>query len=99
MPFSVAMQVFDAAVQHGPARAIGWLHQCTASSDNAGQVGSPTIQKILQGDKAGIITNYLAKRSKFYAKLPTYPIFGKGWDRRIEQMRKYATEDLLAEAR
>jgi len=76
--------VFDAAIQHGQARAVQWL-QAIAGVVQDGNIGSVTAGKVNGGNTASIYRRYLAKRLCYYgeiitadAKRGTAPNIGQG---------------------
>ena len=86
LPPPLALLVFDAAVNSGVARAVGWLQQCVGVHPD-GMVGPQTLAAVgafveQQGD-AGICTEFMTQRLIFLASLPTWRAFGIGWTRRL----------------
>ena len=71
--------VFDAAVNSGPGRAIGWAKAVKAGADAKAFVGQ-----------------YCDARLGFLKRLGTWSTFGKGWSRRVAEIRAKATTMALA---
>lgn len=60
--------VFDAAVQHGPARAVQWL-QALVGTATDGVIGSITFSYIAAHDSGSLYRRYLARRLCFYGEI------------------------------
>ena len=84
LPAPLALLVFDAAVNNGVARAIGWL-QTAAGVKADGVLGPTTLAAInsRQGSGAALMSEFQAQRLNFMAGLPTWRTFGLGWARRL----------------
>lgn len=90
LPAGVSLMVFDAAVGSGPGNAARWLQQVLGGLVVDGAIGPATLARVHAVDPAEVV-NYLAdRREAFYADLPTFPIYGRGWDRRCEDCRAEA---------
>ena len=79
--------VFDAAINSGPGRAAKWL-QATVGVDPDGGIGPKTLAAVAAFDSKQLIDDYATRRLSFLMDLPTWPTFGKGWGRRVEDVRK-----------
>lgn len=93
LPEAVAFQVLDAAVNHGVLRAVGWLQQSLGVRVD-GVVGPATRTAAADADPIALILAYNAARLEFYARLRTFPTFGRGWTRRIAANLRFAAQDL-----
>lgn len=89
---AIAFQVFDAAVNHGIGQAIRFLQRAVGVADD-GIVGPATLVAVRAVPVANVLARFNAERLDFYAKLSTWPAFGKGWARRVAGNLKYAAED------
>ena len=88
--------VFDCAVNSGPGRAIKFLQSCVGTTPDGG-FGSVTMAAVAQfKGEAGkqLIRDYAAKRLEFLKALKTFPVFGKGWERRVNEVEKTSLEML-----
>ncbi len=87
LPAKIALIVFDAAVNCGPARAAKWLqHAVGASMD--GIIGPATLRAIggataNPDETVSICTEIQASRLVYLTNLPTWKTFGLGWARRV----------------
>lgn len=86
--------VFDVAVNSGPGRAIKFLQSCVGATPDGGygSITSALVQKAQQGDVARLIELYCAKRLEFLQALPTFATFGKGWSRRVAEVKQTALQ-------
>lgn len=82
MPFSVAFNIFDAAVNSGPVRAVKWL-QCAAGVTQDGIFGGKTMAAVMSGNSFDIVRKFNAARLEYLSNLGNWNVFGKGWSRRI----------------
>jgi len=91
LPNSIAFIHFDAAVNHGPGRAVRMLQQA-ARVDVDGEIGPLTIAAVREGEQAIIVETYSNIREKFYRSLHHFPRFGRGWLRRLRAATKRSLE-------
>jgi len=89
LPAGVDYCVFDAAVNSGPARAAKWL-QAAARVAQDGAIGPLTIAAACALDPAGLVDDLCDVRLAFLRGLSTWPVFGRGWERRVEEVRTIA---------
>lgn len=94
LPSAIAYQVLDAAINHGPARAIGWL-QSVVGATSDGAIGPRTLAAVAAGrdDPSSLALQFLAKRLQFYTDIGGWDTFGRGWVRRTAQNMEYAAND------
>ena len=90
LPSSIAFHVLDAAINHGPRRAIQWLQEIV-NVEPDGTLGTKTLKAVRnQADPPWIIQRYTAQRLDFYTQLQTFPTFGRGWIRRVVENLRFA---------
>lgn len=82
----VDLTVFDGAVNSGPGRSVKWLQAAVGAAQD-GHIGSNTISKTQAEDGVSVIHGICDQRLSFLKALSTWPSFGKGWQRRVEQLR------------
>lgn len=82
LPAGVRYAVFDAAVNSGPDQAVRWLQRAIGVADD-GVVGPRTLAAAKAINEDALRAKLLAQRLKFMASLPTWPMFGRGWARRV----------------
>lgn len=82
LPYSLAFQVFDGAVNSGEEQAARWLQDaCGVKVD--GDFGPISLAAALASDSRALVLRFNANRLHFMTGLSTWPDFGKGWARRI----------------
>ena len=86
LPSGVDYCVFDAAVNSGASRAVKWL-QTTVGAVADGMIGEQTLKQVLLTNPLMVIDKYSAIRLEFLKGRSTWPTFGKGWERRVEEVR------------
>jgi lysozyme family protein len=87
--------VFDVAVNSGPGRAIKFLQSCVGVTADGG-FGPATMAAVKKSeeDPARLIELYCAKRLEFLQSLKTFEPFGKGWSRRVQEVKDKALKML-----
>lgn len=93
LPPALAFQVFDGAVNSGVSRSVKWL-QAAVGAQQDGMMGARTLLYASNADVERAIETYLNLRLAFLKRLSTWDTFGRGWQRRIDENRAYAKEDL-----
>lgn len=89
---AIGFQMFDSAVNHGIGNAIRMLQRGVGVADD-GQVGKFTLDAIKAKTVDDVLILFNAERLEFYAKLNTFPTFGRGWIRRVAGNLRYAAGD------
>lgn len=82
LPPSLALVVFDCAINQGPGRARKLLQKAVKVKAD-GIVGPMTMKAIESFDSKVLIRDYCARRAVHYSSLPTVVRFGLGWFRRL----------------
>jgi lysozyme family protein len=96
LPSGLDYAVFDAAVNSGPRRAIEWL-QSSVSAKPDGIFGLNTLTRVeaVTEDDGGVLAAIGAVcrfRLHFLKGLGTWSTFGRGWQRRVEEVEKAAAD-------
>lgn len=78
----LAMQIFDAAIQHGPSTAIKLLQKLLSLKDT-GVIDNTLIDTIKFENQETLIFQYIAKRLEYYTSIKTFSLYGKGWVNRM----------------
>lgn len=88
LPDGVDYAVFDFAVNSGPGRAAKYLQAaCGVGVVQDGRIGPATLAAV-RAKPAGVLVDTICDaRLKFLERLPTWPTFGKGWQRRVVAVR------------
>jgi len=82
LPYPVAFQIFDAAVNSGVGQAVRWLQRAVGAADD-GKLGPITLDAVSTLPVGAVVLLFNAERLTFMTNLSTWPSFGKGWARRI----------------
>lgn len=82
LPPGVALIVFDAAVNQGPARAKRWLQEAAGVVVD-GVIGPKTLEAVDEASSLALIREIGALRALGYDKTGNMATFGKGWMRRL----------------
>jgi len=85
--------VFDISVNSGVGRATKLLQSCVGATPDGG-FGSITaaLVKKAESDPERLIELLSAKRMEFLESLKAFPVFGKGWSRRVAEVKEKALE-------
>ena len=86
LPNGVDYCVFDAAINSGPSRATKWL-QAAVGVDPDGGIGPKTLQAVVAMNPTELVNAYNDRRLDFLQDLPTWGTFGKGWGRRVAEVK------------
>ncbi len=82
LPPGLDLAVFDLAVNSGPARAVAML-QRVVGVEADGIVGPVTLAAAWKSDAADTIRRLTRNRLGFLSRLAAWPVFGRGWRRRV----------------
>lgn len=89
LPSGVDYAVFDYAVNSGPRRAIMDLQRELKVTVD-GIIGQITMRAIQDAEPFDLIERLCARRMRFLRNLKTWKHFGKGWERRVNEVREGA---------
>jgi lysozyme family protein len=86
LPAGVDLMVLDTAINMGVSRACKYL-QSAAGVTADGHVGPQTLAAVATRDPAVLLSQIYSLRGSFYRASPNFPRFGKGWLRRLNEVR------------
>lgn len=94
LPSGIDYAVFDFAVNSGPSRAAKYL-QAILGVEQDGRVGPKTIAAAERTDARKVINRLCDNRLAFLKRITSggkllWNTFGKGWDRRVSDVRRDA---------
>lgn len=95
LPIGVDYAVFDFGVNSGPGRAIPSLQRVVGVADD-GKLGPLTLAAVRKMPASVIINQLCFDRLAFMRRLSTWDTFGKGWQRRVDDVREAALNDAAA---
>ena len=83
--------VFDCAVNSGVGRAVRLLQKCVGVTVDGG-FGPNTMAAVTRAsaDPKKLIDDYCDARLEFLQSLPTFATFGRGWTRRVNEVKAEA---------
>lgn len=84
MPWPVALVTFDAAVNSGPSRAAKWLQQALSVTAD-GVIGQQTLRALEEAAPEDVARWVCGTRLAYLKALKTWPVFGRGWERRVRE--------------
>lgn len=86
LPDGLDYAMFDYAVNSGAGRAIRDL-QAVLDVQRDGQIGAITLDAIARRYARELVNALMDRRLAFLQGLRTWPTFGKGWGRRVREVR------------
>lgn len=89
LPTGVDYCVFDCAINSGPGRAAKFLQEAVGTTPD-GAIGPKTLAATREADPRQVIDAFCATRLVFLKELDTWDVFGRGWERRITDVRRQA---------
>ncbi|MEP9352032.1 glycoside hydrolase family 108 protein [Xanthobacter sp. KR7-65] len=90
LPAGIDYVVFDGAVNSGPAQSAKWLQRALGVPAD-GQVGEVTLaaaRAAAETGPGGLVDAICDRRLAMLKALSTWRVFGKGWGRRVADVRK-----------
>ena len=94
LPLGIDYAVFDFAVNAGVGRASKTMQAALGTAAD-GIVGPATIGVAINADPDHFLEKFSAAKEQFYRNLPTFEHFGKGWLRRVSEVKQTA-EGMIA---
>lgn len=91
LPAGLDLAVFDFAVNSGPARAAIYLQNIVGAAPD-GKIGPLTLAAVAKLNPVTLISDLCSHRLAFLERLSTWPVFGKGWTKRVNDVRILATQ-------
>ena len=98
LPAGLDYVAFDAAVNSGPAQSARWIQRAVGIEAD-GIVGERTLAKVADRDVADVIHAACNQRLAFMRSLKTWKTYGKGWSRRVADVRENALRLALQDKR
>lgn len=83
------LAVFDLAVHSGPAKAVRMLQDALGIRAD-GVVGPVTLEAVREADPEAAIRSLTRARLGFLSRLGIWPVFGRGWRRRVLSVEQEA---------
>ena len=86
LPAGVDYAAYDLAVNSGTGRAAKYLQQIAGVTAD-GAIGPKSIEAIKACDPEQMVQALCDMRLDFLKRLPTFETFGKGWSRRVAEVK------------
>lgn len=90
LPAGLDYAVFDYGVNSGIGRAARVLRRLLSLPDRSTTVTDQVIAAAAARDSAALVNALCDERLRFLKSLRTWPVFGKGWGRRVAEVRAAA---------
>jgi lysozyme family protein len=90
LPAGIDYAAYDLAVNSGVGRAAKYLQEI-AGVPADGIIGPKSLEAIQACDPEQTVDAICDMRLSFLQKLPTFGTFGKGWSRRVAEVKSKAT--------
>ena len=98
LPAGVDYAVFDYGVNSGVGRSGRVLRRVLWLADTSSKVTDDVIAAARNGDAREIIAAVCDERLRFLKSLKTWDVFGKGWERRVDEVKAAALAMALPRA-
>lgn len=89
LPVGVDLATFDAAVNSGVGQSVKWLQRAVGAKDD-GRMGAETLAALAGRDPKSVVLDMISRRMAMLRGLRTWPTFGRGWTRRVDDIRERA---------
>lgn len=89
LPPGLDYLMFDFAVNAGASRAIRTMQRAIGATPD-GVIGPRTMAAVKAADPDDLIDKFSAEKEAFYRSLPTFATFGRGWLRRVAEVKSHA---------
>jgi lysozyme family protein len=89
LPSGLDYLMFDFAINAGVSRAIRTMQKAIGTTPD-GAIGPKTMQALRDADPDALIAKFSDEKETFYRSLPTFAAFGKGWLRRVAEVKSHA---------
>lgn len=86
LPTGVNYACFDAAVNMGVGRAAKLIQEAAGVTAD-GVLGPASLSAIQKANPKELIEKFSTLKENFYKSLTTFPTFGKGWLRRVAEVK------------
>ncbi len=89
LPSGLDYLMFDFAINAGVSRAIRTMQKAIGTTPD-GAIGPKTMQALRDAGPDALIAKFSDEKEAFYRSLPTFATFGKGWLRRVAEVKSHA---------
>lgn len=89
LPAGLDLVAFDGAVNSGVSRGAKWVQQAVGAQAD-GKIGPATLLRISNVPVVEAVNDACDERMRFLRSLKTWVTFGRGWQRRVDDVRATA---------
>lgn len=89
LPSGIDAFIMDYGVNSGPSRAVIHLQEILKVGQD-GKVGPITIEAARKANAASVVDQLSARRMRFLKGLSTWGTFGRGWERRVNEVTAFS---------
>ncbi len=86
LPAGVDLVTYDAAVNSGPSRGARWTQEAAGARAD-GAIGPKTLEALARTPADAVVRRATDLRLGFLRGLPGWRVFGRGWGRRVGEVR------------
>jgi lysozyme family protein len=90
LPAGVDYAVFDYGVNSGIGRSGKVLRRCLKLADDSSAVTDAAIAAAAEADAKALAAAICDERLRFLQRLKTWDVFGKGWGRRVAEVKAHS---------
>jgi lysozyme family protein len=90
LPTGVDYAVFDFAINAGPAAARKMIQRALGVNPD-GAIGPATMKAIQDADGKELMQKFSDAKTSFYKSLDNFPVYGKGWLKRVADVQTSAS--------
>lgn len=90
LPAGVDLAVYDFAVNSGVSRAAKYLQTVLRCNRIDGHIGEATLAMLEEANRIDVVKQLCDLRLKFLQGLDTWGVFGKGWSKRVKDVKETA---------
>jgi lysozyme family protein len=83
--------LFDCGINSGVGRSAKFIQEIVGVAPD-GAIGNNTVTAINLINTVTLINEFCDKRQAFLESLPTFATFGKGWTKRVQEVRARSLE-------
>ncbi|MBQ3311675.1 glycoside hydrolase family 108 protein [bacterium] len=87
LPDALSVAVFDYAVNSGVIKAVKGLQKCLGIKQD-GKIGNQTLCAVNGWPRKKLVDEYMQQRINFLMSLKGWQIYGNGWGKRVERVKK-----------
>ncbi len=92
LPAGLDYAIFDYGVNSGIGRSAKVLRRLLGLSDRPISISDDVLAAAHAADAATLVSKMCEERLRFLRSLRTWPIFGKGWGRRVAEVKATALQ-------